>query len=225
VCDPITYFLRGFAAKSFKIQERFPKLCLKMRSCKAGDGMSIITDALKKAESERELKGKHLAAELAPIAAAEEKLVSSVTESILPDQIKIESEKPIPEIQKFPINRRPIWENPVLIIASIFVLFFLIFLVFSFIPKKAILIVQSNKDGGDQKQIIRSVSRSIESSPIAMPYVLSGVSKLGSAQYAIINGMIVQKGESIDGAFVSEISERKVTLETKAGKIQLKIQS
>ena len=48
---------------------------------------------------------------------------------------------------------------------------------------------------------------------------------MGSDRYALVNGQIVQAGDSIDGAHVKEILDREVVLETRAGEIRLKIQS
>ena len=56
-------------------------------------------------------------------------------------------------------------------------------------------------------------------------YVLSGISVMGSSRYAVVNDSIVQKGDSIDGAYVKEILDREVVLETRSAEIKLKIPS
>ena len=54
-------------------------------------------------------------------------------------------------------------------------------------------------------------------------YVLSGISVMGNDRYAVINGSIVQKGDSIEGAYVKDILDREVVLETRSAEIKLKI--
>lgn len=186
-------------------------------------GMSIITDALKKAESERELKAKHVSESEASSATTltEEEIFPQFPKSILFPEIKVEDEKPIPRIKQSFGKYNPPWKHPAFILTAVF--FLLGLLILQFLPKKTVLIVRSDKDGNIQKQISRSISSSITFNSPKLPYVLSGISKLGNSQYAIINGVIIQQGESINGAYVREILNDEVTLETQAGEIRLKI--
>lgn len=54
-------------------------------------------------------------------------------------------------------------------------------------------------------------------------YVLSGISVTGGDHYAVVNGSIVQKGDSIDGAYVKDVLDREVVLETRTAEIKLKL--
>ena len=49
--------------------------------------------------------------------------------------------------------------------------------------------------------------------------------RAGNNHFAIINGTIVQKGDSIDGAHVKEVLENEAVLETRAGEFRLKIEN
>ena len=184
--------------------------------------MSIITDALRKAENERELKAKRVSEKEASSATTltEEEIFPQFPKVVVPHKVEIEDQKTISEIKKFFRNYSPVWKRPVLFVTAIFFLFGL--LILALLPKKTVLVVQANKDSNIQKQISSAISNTVQSN-LRLPYVLSGISKLGNSQYAIINGMIVQQGDSIDGAHVREILNGEVVLETRAGEIRLKI--
>ena len=164
--------------------------------------MSIITDALRKAEDERELKAKLASAtETSQVAVTEEKLLPSQTlsESIFSHQVMQEQLADTIEIEN-----KLTWKHPFLFLAvGFFVLSICIWMV---LPKPT---------------VPRTISNAAQSKSAGLSYVLSGVSKLGSSRYAIINGMILQVGESIAGAQVKEILDNEVTLVTKAGEIKL----
>jgi hypothetical protein len=73
-----------------------------------------------------------------------------------------------------------------------------------------------------QKDLV-SVPDQIVAGDPESTYILSGISIMGKDRYAVINGAIVQKGESIDGAYVKDILDREVILETRSAEIKLKI--
>ena len=58
-----------------------------------------------------------------------------------------------------------------------------------------------------------------------LPFTLSGISAWGPDRYAIVNGAIVQEGDSVGGALVKQILGREVILETRNGEVKLKITS
>ena len=190
--------------------------------------MSIITDALRKAENERELKSKKVVEADVPIAAilrTEEQIFPShrLAETNFSQRAKTKSKKPVSGIKQFFIHHNLTWKHPAFIAVS--VILFACLLMMALIPKKTVLIVQANKDENIQKQVTKAISSTMQSSPLALPYVLSGISRVGSSEYAIINGMIVQVGDSIDGAYIEEIFEREVTLNTRSGEIKLNLKS
>ena len=78
---------------------------------------------------------------------------------------------------------------------------------------------------GGRTNVPGAASRTIDMVGVNLPFTLTGISVQGSDRYAIINGEIVQEGNSIDGAHVKEILDREVVLETRAGEIKLKIPS
>ena len=62
----------------------------------------------------------------------------------------------------------------------------------------------------------------VEGERQTIPFVLSGISAFGDERYAFINGKILGVGDFIDGAFVKSILDHEVVLETKTGEIKLK---
>jgi hypothetical protein len=58
-----------------------------------------------------------------------------------------------------------------------------------------------------------------------MPYLLSGISVSEDDRYAVVNGQIVTEGDLVDGAYVKQILERDVVLDTKTSEIKLKLPS
>jgi len=66
----------------------------------------------------------------------------------------------------------------------------------------------------------------LDSQALAVPpYSLTGISVWGQDRYAFVNGEIVTIGDTVDGAIISDILEREIVLNTKAGEFRLKIPS
>ncbi len=208
--------------------------------------MSIITDALKKAEQERELKATR-ASKITRVALAEPESVKPV--DVLLEQshlveAHIEQNMNAIGINAGDIFRKGAWlssprSREVLIISAIvgIVTSCLVILLvlphwprvakdFSIVwrPFKAVSLFQV-PPMYHQQNIFSERSHSAGENGVKLPFSLTGISVQGDKSYAIINGEIVQKGDSIDGAQVKEILERDVVLETRAGEIKLKIQS
>ena len=162
--------------------------------------MSIITDALKKAESEREQKAKNAAENLAAVAVAEEEMLQerlSVSEFV--EKIKSSSHTQSP--------RHSVLRYSNFLIVAAAILFSLL----------AILIVSLRTPAPRKGQF--------SSTPKKLPYALSGISVSDVGRYAIINGIIVGPGDSIDGAQVKEVLENEVTLTTRTGELALELKS
>ena len=198
--------------------------------------MSIITDALKKAEREREFKVKRASEEEKPVEllAAQAGLVEAA----------LEKEKRAPEeIEENPV-REENWSlelgvREVLILGV--AIFSCILLLFS-LPSWPLLgrdlslawhpfrsaprIFQLGALGSMYQQgVLKTGTVPFADQSVKLPFVLSGISLQEDARYAIVNGVVVQEGDSVDGAHVKQISDREVVLDTRAGEIRLKIQS
>ena len=180
--------------------------------------MSIITDALKKAEQDRELKTKSQVSETsvqtAPIAEPEQDELSAqiLSESVLAQNLQVETEKPESpesiETLQAPPQRKYAWIFSVSVV-SLFILAFLIF------PKKSTIMTTSGASAPAGQFFPKSQGA----------FNLSGITKLDKDFYAIINGEIVQVGDSIGGATVKEIMDREVILKTRSGEVKLIIVS
>lgn len=197
--------------------------------------MSIITDALKKAEQEHELKAKSTSQEAA-VALVEDAEASRETAVLdRPEIHETYVENIIPTGPDKAASNRSVWFlelqfREVLILSG--VVFLVVFVLF-LLPKWPTIggnfsLLWRPAQGGSVFQvgpIIKPVPRGMDGRTISLPFQLSGVSASGNNRYAIVNGTIVQKGDSIDGAFVKEILDQEVILETRAGEIKLKISS
>lgn len=197
--------------------------------------MSIITDALKKAEQEHELKTKQASQEAA-VALAEE-LRPSVEAVVLEKSEAQETytEHTIPVELTNSTSHQPIWFpelqfREVLILGGVAILtFFVLFL----LPKWPTLgsnfsLLWRPAQGGSVFQVgtvKKAASHGLDNRAISLPFQLSGISVAGDNRYALVNGTIVQKGDSIDGTFVKEILDQEVILETRTGEIKLKVSS
>ncbi len=164
--------------------------------------MSIITDALRKAEDEKELKAKRVATIETPQPEVREEKVSpaqTLTESIFSQQVMQEQLADSVEFEE-----KSNWSRPFRILAVGFVV--LSVCIWLVLPKKA---------------AAPTITHTAQKAGLS--YVLSGVSKLGDSRYAIINGAILQEGETIAGAQVKQILDNEVTLATRTGEIKLNI--
>lgn len=201
--------------------------------------MSIISDALRKAEQERELKAKLASQESNSTAVLEEPV-------ILPDYAD-EIIHPKPKVSK--VAKEPLAKKPVLQIKTIIRVFaVVVFLCVSVLLSVAIIffiyrlivlnlitvkprrisfpIVQTEPVQVKTTMIPQSkMEKSVVVQHNQLPYTLSGVTHVGNDHYAIINGAIVQIEDTVDGAHVKAISEREVVLETRDGEIKLKLAS
>ena len=202
--------------------------------------MSIITDALKKAEQERELRSKR-AVEVLTEVPEESKPVemllgqSEVVETEIEENAGLTAEAAEQNAiyraeQAFPQQIRGI----LLIAGSVFVCFLALVLLtwsggggagFSAIWRPFRNASAFQVPPMYQQNILSVRAHNFSVSGVKLPFNLSGISSQGDARYAIINDVIVQKGDSIDGATVKEILGREVVLETRAGEIKLKIQT
>ncbi len=84
--------------------------------------------------------------------------------------------------------------------------------------------ISNSQEPLDQMKLLEQIAlKAIHQKDEQAPYVLSGVSIFGNERYAVINGRIVTIGDSIDGAYVKEIMDRNVVIETKTSEIKLKL--
>ncbi len=190
--------------------------------------MSIITDALKKAEYERELRTKQASGKSTADVLLEQ---TEDLETSLAGVGTIPSET---EDVVFPSRSTPTLSRPsgvssfrlteILILIAIFsICFFVLFFLTRWpsVGKKfsgdAFINVGTASPQGNASSSAVQKSR--------LPYALSGISAFEQNRYALINSSIVQKGDSVDGARVKEILEREVILETPLGETRLKIPS
>ncbi|MBI4367786.1 MAG: hypothetical protein HY588_00165 [Candidatus Omnitrophica bacterium] len=183
--------------------------------------MSIITDALKKAEREREAKAKTAREEAESVLVEEEKTVDAFLESVAAPSAELSFTKADAAIspQRVPpsfFTGKDLW-----VILGIVSLCFLGLWVVSRAP-----LVSGHFSFPwrlFQTTGISKVASSARSQGVQLPYVLSGISASGAKPYAIVNGIIVEQGHSINGAYVKEIQNQEVVLETRAGEIRLKL--
>lgn len=64
----------------------------------------------------------------------------------------------------------------------------------------------------------------VPSQPAPVSFVLSGISTSIDGRYAVVNEVIVQEKDVVQGALVKEISDRQVKLQTEEGEIILALQ-
>lgn len=197
--------------------------------------MSIITDALKKAERDR---GGKLHEKMEEIHAA------SLAKEVKPSQILEEEEKLLEESLAEAASRAKtfsfVWprfswhETNVFVVRGALVAGFAVLVVFLFLTFRW--------EASDQ--MVASVSLptvqvSSAAKPAAVPrktffgkrqpvrptlsYALTGISTFDDKHYAIINGIVLQAGDSVDGAVVKDITDREAILETRAGELRLRI--
>lgn len=200
--------------------------------------MSIITDALKKAESARGPKASQTAEEARAAACAEEAIVPELTwRKLGPKETRVEKDGS-PAARERSSRRfvsfslRQFLEILILlaiVLLSLGVLFVLPrwspmgrnFSVIGEAVQKAVVAPR----GVFRQEIPQTASPKVEEVSAKLPFTLSGISAWGADRYALINGVVVEKGDSIDGARVKEIFDRAVILETNAGEVKLKIRT
>ncbi len=193
--------------------------------------MSIITDALKKAEQEREQKTKRTVGKTETVVPAieEAKPVDVLLEQshVVEDHI----EKRIHISKEIPSRFREV-AIVSLIIGIVILSLSALFLLPSWPGRGSNLSIISHPfwNAGFfqvpkiyQQNTLPAKSRSFDGNVLDFPFSLSGISFQGENRYAIVNGVIVQKGDLIDGAHVKEILGREVVLDTRAGEIKLKL--
>lgn len=191
--------------------------------------MSIITEALKRAERDRERDHKH----------SEETAVAVISEEL--EQAKeMAQEAPLPVSEEEPpVVTAPepaapqqapqpgffVWQfsreqaRDILILSGVIVICALVLVMLFQWPRPA-------PDASLGAPLTPSVSTtSRRTSGPALPFVLTGVSSTGTSRHGIVNGVVVQEGDTVDGAIVKSIGDHELTLETRAGEIKLKIQS
>ncbi len=206
--------------------------------------MSIITDALKKAEQERDLKAKH-AAKMAKVAFIEPERAQSV-EVLLEQSHMVETQieqsiRPAgmsqPDTFKGPWFSSPQFREVSIIstVVGVIISCLVILLALPHWPgmgKDSSIIWRPFRVVGlfqvppmyQQNIFLERLQHSGSENGVKLPFILTGISAQGNKSYAIVNGVVVQKGDLIDGATVKEILDRGVVLETRAGEIKLKIQ-
>ncbi|OGW86148.1 MAG: hypothetical protein A3C35_06425 [Omnitrophica bacterium RIFCSPHIGHO2_02_FULL_46_11] len=214
--------------------------------------MSIITEALRKAEREHELKAKRALQEAASgladpgksqnvLLAQSEAVEHHIQQSVLQEEVSQA------------VFRRPAWywssRLQAVFLAALGVL--VCAFILTILPKWpqignnfSIVWQPSVEKGSSQISISEqgvfsgtvgafsqgngSRTQKSELQGKNMPtsqFVLSGISVMGNDHYAIVNGTIVQKGDSIDGAYVKDVFNQEVILQIKDGEIKLKIPS
>lgn len=205
--------------------------------------MSIITDALKKAEQERELRAKRVTEEtkidlpeVEEVKAVEVLLEQShlvethIEQSIHPT--RFEGTTSLPKSDWFFSPRfREVIVTSLIVVVVISCLSVLVLLPSWSGFGSNVSIAWHSFWNASLFQVppmyentLSMKPRNFNGSGINLPFSLSGISRQGNSRYAIVNGVIVQKGDSIDGARVKEILEREVVLETRAGEIKIKLQ-
>ncbi|MBI4373154.1 MAG: hypothetical protein HY585_05475 [Candidatus Omnitrophica bacterium] len=196
--------------------------------------MSIITDALKKAEKERELKARS-ASQQAAMALMEEVQPATREAAILEqpslhenDAVDVSSNEPV----RIVLNRSGwflgLQFKEMLILSVVVVAAFVVLTLLPTWPtigSNFSLSWRPIQKGSlfQNYQVSNTVSHG--GGTLDLPYDLSGISVSGDNRYALVNDTIVQKGDSIDGAFVKEISDQEVVLETRTGEIKLRTSS
>jgi hypothetical protein len=190
--------------------------------------VSIITEALKRAEEDKVIKEKE-AAELALSGIA----LEAAKESEVVVQEHIEERRPAPEpvaasgTSRF-LNRLG---QPAVIGGLLLLAFLALWAIPQWPMNGGGLSLKWNPFGGAQTVTNASIERT-ETATIAapetaapLPYVLTGITVVDGDRFALVNDQIVTVGDSVDGAFITEILDREVVLETRAGEIRLKIRN
>jgi hypothetical protein len=198
--------------------------------------VSIITDALKKAELDREQKAKHAAEEaleraaLTAVKEQEEIAETAIAEEVIEEEVlpaPTPIPAPTPRLEKVsPVYTRksvlPPYFREVAVFGAVVLGILLLLLVIPKWPGVGENLTVLWHPGQNWE---KAKSTRVEASGLNVPFTLSGVSNLGDERYAFINGEILTVGDSIQGAYVLEILDHGVVLETKAGEIKIAIQS
>ena len=204
--------------------------------------MSIITDALKKAEREREMKTKQTLDESAAVAVEEESKPAETTQIQLTpvENERIGSLPPSVGGDKFSLNHFQVSDTRVRDVIIVAGIVFGCLVALALLPRwpsigRNLSVVWHSGDGASAFRMSPAggplgsgalrmpPAFSEDKSFVQFPFVLSGISALGGDRYAIVNDKIVQQGDSVDGAHVKDILDREVVLETRSGEIKLKI--
>ncbi len=206
--------------------------------------MSIITDALKKAEQERELKAKRTAEDTKTVLSNETVEVKPV--EVLLEQSHIVETHIEQSVHPTGFEGTTSFHKPGWFSSPRFRETAMIFLIVGIVvPCLSVLVLLPSWPGLDgnasivwhsfwnanlfqiprmyQQNVLSAKPQNFNGSGVNLPFSLSGISFQGENRYAIVNGVIVQKGDLIDGGRVKEILGREVTLDTKAGEIKLKL--
>lgn len=197
--------------------------------------MSIITDALKKAERDRELKAKQGLQDTAFAGANGDNSTATLLAQSDAVEQHIEKSKFEEGIDQA-IFRRPDWyQSSQLQVIFLFIAAGLACALVLFalpewprIGENFSIVWQpfnSKSKNHSYTSGLGVFGKGIRTSVSASQFTLSGITSTGNDHFAIVNGTIVQKGGSIDGAYVKDISNQEVILETKNGEIILKIPS
>lgn len=210
--------------------------------------MSLITDALKRAERDR---GQKLREKVEEVHAA------SVAQEAHPPRI-LEEEEVLVE-QKLKSAVPPVWPSsetafkpqmPSLIwpqfswrtanvfvlrgafVVSLAALVVFLFMIFKWEPPEQTTVASVSLPALSRPSGVSTVPVSKKGffqkhAPArpgqAFSYALSGISTFDDKHYAIINGLVLQAGDSVDGAMVKDITDREAILETRAGELKLRI--
>jgi len=193
--------------------------------------MSIITEALRKAEREREEKREEKSEGTTDVLAQTAHEASSPEiASEEPSQAPAQDAEPIPLnpslglVSKISLlsrfvarswslrHTRRMWIMPGIVLLCLFIL--VVLFRWPKVERANILFGRVTKP---------ATFGSRKSPAVQLPFVLSGVSIMGTERYGVVNGLVVQAGDSVDGAVVKEITDREVILETRAGEIKLRL--
>ncbi len=190
--------------------------------------MSIITDALRKAEQDREFKTKQAAADSALTVLLEEPITVPDYARQMAELVEEEiTEKKAVTDHDATFKLRSILRIlgiAVALFISVLSLIAVVFFIYNLVINLITLKPSRNTSLTipiNMQPLIKPLPHSGQNSQSG--FALSGVTHVGDDFYAIINGTIVQKGDTIAGAKVKEIFERDVVLETRSGEVKLKI--
>ena len=209
--------------------------------------MSIITDALKKAERDR---GQKLRDKIEEVHAA------SVSEPVKAPQI-LEQEEALVENElaeahthfrtsstafqpKSPLFSWPqfSWrETNVFVLSGAFVVCFAALVVFLFVIFKwestdQMTVASVSLPASSVAPVSKPVpgikkatfpKRAPSASRTTLSYALTGISAFDNKHYAVVNGVVLKPGDSVDGAIVKDITDQEAVLETRAGELRLRI--
>ncbi len=197
--------------------------------------MSIITDALKKAERDRGQKLGEKAGEIP---------VASLKETMKPSQVLEEEEKLLEENLTKMTSRAgtPFFAWPhfswreanVFVVRGTLVIGFAVLVVFLFLTFRweasdhmvasvSLPTVQVPSGGKTVSAATKTFFPKRQAAQPTLSYTLTGISTFDDKHYAIINGLVLQTGDSVDGAVVKDITDREAILETRAGELRLRI--